>query len=355
MNSLEKIDLSNKKVLLRIDLDVPIKDDQIVEAFRIEKQKPMIDYLISKGARVVMISHNSSIDSFGSIIPQIEKILGYQINFVEDLDNRDAINSNLTLLDNVRRWPEEKENDKEFAKKLAQGNDLYINNCFAVSHRAYSSVSAIAEFLPSYPGFLVQEEISQLEKITASPKEGKVIIMGGAKAQTKVPVVKNFLNKSEAILVGGVIANDILKERGVDIDGSVADENSKELLEGLDINDKRLILPEDFHSLNGKILDIGPKSIASFSELIGRAKMIIWNGPMGRFEDDNYSLGTNSIAKAIVSSGGLKVIGGGDTITAVNKIGLLDKFDFVSTGGGAMLAFLAGDKLPGLEALGYYR
>ncbi len=181
-----------------------------------------------------------------------------------------------------------------------------------------------------------------------------MIIIGGAKAATKVPVIKNFLDKSEKVILGGVVANDILKERGMDIDASIVDENSKELLNGLDIYDERITLADNFNAPGGKILDIGPKAIDKFTDLIKQAKMVIWNGPVGLFENPDYAKGTYEIARAMANSSGFRAIGGGDTITAVNKIGLLDKFDFVSTGGGSMLAFLAGERLLGLEALGYY-
>lgn len=385
----EITDLKDKTVLLRTDFDVPIRSSRgakegvplmqqstvnnqqstIGEDFRIKKQKPMVNYLLDKGAKVVMVAHISAIDSFEPILSQLEGILGHEINFLNDITTshpfdkfrvlslpRDKLQAtSLSLVDNIRRWPGEKENDEKFAEQLARGFDLYVNNAFAVCHRNHASVSAVTKLLPSYAGFLIEEETSELEKLINSPKDGKLIIIGGAKAATKIPVIKNFLNKSEKIILGGVIANDILKERGMDIDASIVDENSKELLAGLDIYDERIILAEDFNAPDGKILDIGPRAIDKFTNLIKRAKMIIWNGPVGLFENPDYAKGTNGIAMALADSGGFRVIGGGDTITAVNKLGLLNKFYFVSTGGGAMLAFLAGNKLPGLEALEYYK
>ena len=364
-------DLKNKKVLLRTDFDVPVSErGEIQEKFRIEKQKLTFDYLVERGAKVVMVAHMSDPDigSFGEMIPQLHILFGYEVGFIKRIEDIGGYLTNypgVGLLENIRKFDGEKENSKELAKKLAaaggpkfiegsKGFDLYINNDFAVSHRNHASVSAITEFLPSYAGLLVKEEVVQLQKAIDAPETGKVVIIGGAKAETKIPILKNFVNKAELILLGGVVANDVLKEKGQDMGSSVVDENSKELLAGLDINDPRLIVPEDFVVFNNKILDIGERTIQKYADAVSRASTVIWNGPMGLFENPSFAMGTNELAKAAVASKAYKIIGGGDTISAVDKLGLLGKFDFVSTGGGAMLAFLAGEKLPGLEALGYY-
>lgn len=355
------LDISNlidKKVLLRVDFDAPVSDKgEIEENFRIKKQKDMIDWLVERGAKVVIISHISAVDSFSDLMPQLHIILGREIGFiksVEEIENYFFNYSGVGLLDNVRGFEGEKENSKEFGEKLSNGFDIYINNAFAVSHRNHASVSAVAGLLPSYAGLLMKEEVVQLKKAVDAPKDGKVVIIGGAKAETKVPVMKNFIDKAELILLGGVVANDVLKEKGHDIGNSLVDENSKELLVGLDINDSKLIAPEDFVIFDNKILDIGEKTIRKYADSVSRASMIVWNGPMGLFENPSFAIGTNELAKAIVSSNAYKIAGGGDTISALDKLGIIGKFDFVSTGGGAMLAFLAGQRLPGLEALGYY-
>ena len=375
-------DLKNKKVLLRVDFDVPLRRGsgqavEIEEPFRIKKQKPMLDYLVERGAKVVMAAHISDPDvgSFGEIIPQLHLLLGKEVNFIKTIEEIPKYMESYAgpaLLDNIRKFPGEKENSKELAEKLSKSFDIYINNDFAVCHRAHTSVSAIAEFLPAYAGLLVQEEVAQLQKAVEATKTGKVVIIGGAKAETKVPVIKNFVSKAELILLGGVVANDVLKEKGQDMGSSVVDENSKELLAGLDLNSPVLALPNDFVISANKILDIGPKTQKEYAEAISHASMVIWNGPMGLFENPSFAMGTQKIAEAIINSSAYKIIGGGDTIAAIDKFGLLDKFElapyevgrdlsrpsvrsgFVSTGGGAMLAFLAGEKLPGLEALGYY-
>lgn len=354
-------DLKDKKVLLRVDFDVPVSDKgQIEEAFRIKRQKETLAYLVDHGAKVIMIAHISDQSvgqSFAALIPQLHILLGYEVNFLKTVPEIGTYLEHYAgpaLLDNIRQNDGEKKNDPEFAKQLAAGFDLYVNNDFAVSHRAHVSVSAITKLLPSYAGFVIEEEVAGLSGAIDSPKDGKVIVMGGAKAETKVPVVKNFINKADKILIGGVVANDILKEKGHDIGASKADENSKELLIGLDLNSSTLVLPKDFKISENQILDIGPETETEYSRIIDGAKMVIWNGPMGLFEKPEFAHGTKAVAEAMVSSKAKKIIGGGDTVAAVDGLGLLGKFDFVSTGGGAMLAFLAGEKLPGLEALNYY-
>ena len=370
MKNLRQVDLKNKEVLLRVDFDVPVSEKgEIQESFRIKKQKEVLDYLVEHGAMVVMVAHISDpdIDGFADLIPQLHILLGYEINFIRSISDIGAYleyYAGPALLDNIRKNPGEEKNDLEFAKQLATGFDLYVNNDFAVCHRNHASVSAITKFLPSYAGFLIEEEVAKLQNVFDAPKNGKLLIIGGAKTSTKIPVIKNFLDpeqsrqggsygagKADKILIGGVIANDILKAKGQDVGDSIVDEIASELLAGLDLNNPQLVMPKDFNIFENKILDIGPGAIKEFSEIIKNSKMIIWNGPMGVFENSQFADGTNKIAQAIIGSSAMKIVGGGDTISAIDKIGLMDKFNFVSTGGGAMLAFLAGEKLPGLIAL----
>lgn len=374
MKNLRQVDLKNKKVLLRVDFDVPVSDSgQIEESFRIKRQKETLDYLVSHGSKIVMVAHISDKSvgqSFASIIPQLHILLGHEISFIKTISEikgyleqyttlRSSVQAVPALLDNIRQNEGEEKNDSEFAKQLAVGFDLYINNDFAVCHRKHASVSAITKILPSYAGFLIEEEVVKLQNVIDASKNGKLLIVGGAKASTKIPVIKNFLNKADKILIGGVIANDILKARGQNVGDSVVDENASELLADLDLNKAQLVIPKDYNISENKILDIGPETIKEFLEIIKNSKMIIWNGPMGMFEDPQFADGTNKIAQAITESLAIKIVGGGDTILAIDKIGLLGKLDpsassgqvFVSTGGGAMLAFLAGEELPGLVAL----
>lgn len=351
-------ELKGKRVLMRADFDVPVGEDAMIqEPFRIAQQKELIDHLVAQGANVVLVAHISAIDSFEPVVGQLGEILGRPLVLLSDpaaATAHVASSSVVGLLDNVRRWDGEKENDPEFAKQLAQGFDLYINNAFAVSHRRHASVAAIARHLPSYAGFVLEREIRELSRVTDAPAHGKVLIMGGAKASTKVPVIKHLIGAADAVLVGGIVANDILKARGQDIAQSTVDEDVATLLEGLDLADPKLVIPHDFHWGDGKILDIGPESIKKFEGIISQASMVIWNGPVGLFEDRRFALGTSSLAKAIANSQATSILGGGDTIAAINQFGVADRFTFVSTGGGAMLAFLSGEKLPALDALDYY-
>lgn len=351
-------DLKGKKILMRADFDIPVSDQgQIEEPFRIKKQKETLDYLIGQGAHVVMAAHISDESigkSFASLMPQLHLLLGAEVNFIKSVSEiQDYLNhyAGPGLLDNIRQNEGEEKNDFEFAKQLAEGFDLYVNNDFAVSHRDHASVTGITKLLPSYAGFVIEQEIAELKKAIDAPAEGKVVIMGGAKASTKVPVIKNLINKAEAVLVGGVVANDILMQKGQDMGSSVVDKDLHLLLMNLDLNDSRLHIPEDFVVFDNKILDIGENTMKKYIDIIHGAKTVIWNGPMGLFENPIFAKGTNEVAQALIASSAVTVIGGGDTISAVDKLNLLDKFSFVSTGGGAMLAFLAGDSMPGLDAL----
>ena len=274
-------DLKDKKVLLRVDFDVPVSDkDEIQESFRIKKQKEVLDYLVSHDAKVIMVAHisdKSVDDSFASLVPQLHLLLGYEINFIKTVLEIGAYLANYAgpaLLENIRQNSREKENDPEFAKQLAVGFDIYVNNDFAVSHRNHASVSAVAGLLPSYAGFVVEEEVARLSEVINSPKEGKVIVIGGAKTETKVPVIKNFMGKAGRILIGGVVANDIMKERGTDIGASLADKNSKELLAGLDLASSVLVLPKDFVISENKILDIGQETEKEYSDIINNSGLI---------------------------------------------------------------------------------
>ena len=335
--------LKNMTVFMRTDIDVPVASDGTIgEAFRIMRQRETIHHLIDGGARVVLAGHISAIPSVDPIRAQLAQLWGV------------TFGDQVTLLENTRTNPGEMANDAEFAKTLVAGCDLYVNNAFAVCHRAHASVVAAAQLLPAYAGLVVAQEVQQLTNVMSAPAEGKVVFMGGAKASTKVPVITSLIGKAQTIAVGGVIANDVLKERGYDVGTSVVDADAHTLLAGVDVNDARLAMPDDFVQDGTALLDVGPRSAARFAELAMGAKVIIWNGPMGRFEDPRYIGATKTLADAIASSSATTVIGGGDTVAALNVLGIgLERFGFVSTGGGAMLAFLAGEQLPGLVALGY--
>lgn len=352
--------LDGATVLLRADLDVPVDENgHITEAFRVIKQKENLDYLTEHGARIVMVAHASddNASSFRGLLPQLKRILGKEMAFLEKIEDIRSVSGgsgSVYLLENIRNWPEEKQNDSAFASELVNGFDYYVNNAFAVSHREHASVVAAAMLKPSFAGLLVEREVTELRKIMGAPAQGKLVIMGGAKASTKVPVIDNLIQNAEHVIVGGVVAIDIMKARGEDIKRSRVDDDVEHLLEKLDVHDSRLIVNRDSVWHDDGIVDIGPESVKACQDLIAKASMVVWNGPMGKFEDERFSAGTKAVAQAIADSNAFSVLGGGDTIAAVNQFGLLDRYDHVSTGGGAMLMFLAGEQLPGLAPLGVY-
>jgi len=355
MRSADISSLGGKKILMRVDFDVPVREGMIQESYRVRKQAEAIGQLARQKAHVLLVAHISAIPSFATIQAQLSELVGYDLGLIRTLEEiQDFLSgeTKIALLENIRMWPGEEANDTEFARQLSAGFDTYVNNAFAVAHREHASVAAITTHLDSYAGPLVTSETEQLASAVSALH--KVVVMGGAKASTKIPVIKNLLATSDKILVGGVIANDFLKARGQDVQQSVVDENAAELLAGIDLSDARLVIPEDFNISDGKFLDIGSKSIEKFSAILRLSKVIVWNGPMGKFEDPQFMTATEAVAKAIIDSGALSIIGGGDTISAVDRLNLVDSFTFVSTGGGAMLAFLAGQQLPALTALGYY-
>ena len=330
-------ELTGKKILLRVDFNVPVVDGKIFETYRIKANKETMDYLLSRGAKITLLSHITSVPSFEPLIDQIRLILG-----TEDF----------SLYENIRKYEGEEKNDEEFAKNLAEPFDIYVNNAFSASHRNHASLVAITKFLPSYAGLSLIKELAKLNEVLNAPKDGKTLILGGAKIETKFPVIKNFFDKAENILVGGAVANVFLKIKGVDIKKSLI--NDDFLAEAGEIlKNFNFAIPEDYITADDMILDIGPKTVENFVKIIRGSRMIIWNGPVGKTEDEKFSVGSRKIAEAIINSGAFSIAGGGDTLAFLERIGLIDKFGYVSTGGGAMLEFLAGNKLPGLAVLGY--
>lgn len=358
--------IAGKRVILRADLDVPVASpgeadkSRIADSFRVERQREAVGLLRERAAKTLIIAHSGKLDSFEPIFAELKTILGERIVFVPSpaaIQDFLRGEERVGILDNLRRWPGETApsgtpESADFASSLAAGFDVYVNNVFAECHRDYASISGIPKILPAYAGPVVVKEIEQLSSVFTAPAQGKIIVIGGAKTSTKIPVIKNLLPRCEKILLGGVVANEILRAGT----GSIA---------GLDPRDPKLVLPEDFIVSEGKNLDIGPHSIETFREILAGAKMIVWNGPLGMFEDERFARGTVLVGQAIAESsaetiiGGpatapQTIVGGGDTIAAIRQAGgSLDRFSFVSTGGGAMLVFLAGERLPGLVALGY--
>lgn len=313
MKTIKSFNFKNKRVFVRCDFNVPLDSKgSVVDDFRIQQTVPTLKYLQDKGARLVLASHRSDDQNLTSAWLRLKKYL----------DLKEA-----EFLDNLRLNKGEEENDDNFVKELASRAEIYINDAFGVCHRAHASVVGLPKYLPSGAGFLLEKEITVLSRILENPKRPLVVIVGGAKIESKAKVIDNFLDKADRILIGGKI-NQAVK-----------------------INSSKLCFAID----DNKGLDIGPETIKMFSDIIKKAETIVWAGPLGRFEDPLYQKGTEKIAQEIAKNKkAFKVAGGGDTTFALVKFGLRDKFDHVSTGGGAMLSFLSGEELPGLKALGYY-
>jgi 3-phosphoglycerate kinase len=387
LSSLSKKNLANQTCLLRVDFNIENADLYGYEheltriPLRMERVLPTIKFLIDRGARVVILSHRGrpktqiSADSqrksalsqrrsaftlkpFAKIL---SKLLKKPVQFIDfNLRKFDFLRlgnkiknsppGSVFLLENLRFLPDEEKNDKKFAKQLALLGDFYVNDAFSVSHRAHASVVAITQFLPSYIGLALENELKKLNQVVKNPEKPLIIIIGGAKISDKIGVIKNFSKKVNCFLTGGGVANTFLAARGLFIGKSLYDKdaNAHELLNRYS---RKLILPIDFVIEKDKILDIGPKTIKKYTEIIKSAKTIIWNGPMGYIEDKKFRKGTEEIIKAIMKSRAFAVIGGGETTSIMSKVKGQKSKVFISTGGGAMLEYLAGKKLPGIEAL----
>jgi phosphoglycerate kinase len=358
--------LKGKRVLLRLDLNVPIENGGIVDSFRIDAAIPTIKYLTGKGAKVVIVSHLGS-DGEKSLAP-IANYLSkhFQTAFFPDLNNlfhiEDLKNGEVAILENIRRLSGELENSPKAAKWLASLGDIFVNDAFAVSHRKQASIVGVPKYLPAYIGTLFLSEFENLSK-AFEPARPFLFILGGLKFQTKIPLLKKFIKQADRIFVGGALANSFFKKLGYDIGQSVFDPNLSGMTEFLKA--KNLELPIDSLTESaGKtavrepekirpqdnIVDIGPDSLKKLKQEIEDAKFVLWNGPLGNFEN-GFSEGTKEVAKTIAAGKAFSVIGGGDTIAAISDLNLEKKFGFVSTAGGAMLDFLAEGTLPGIEAI----
>ncbi len=343
MKSIKDFSVENKKVLVRCDFNVPIdKRGNILDDFRIKKTLPTIQYLVSQGAKIILMSHLGEPE--GQIIPtltldkvkeKLEKLLGISIlktgNCVgPEVENQVAQlkSGEILLLENLRFHKEETDNDLGFAKKLARLGEIYINDAFSDSHRAHASIVGIPTFLPSGAGLLLENEIANLDKVLKNPTHPLVALIGGIKVGTKAKFIENISRLADTVIVGGLIKKELANKH-------------------YNIIYNVIVGPND----NLEALDIDKKTIKLFQEKIKSAKTIVWNGPFGKFEEKKYAKGTLAIAKAIIKSKAFSVVGGGDTIEFLTKQRMLKKFSYVSTGGGAMLDYLSGEELPGLKAL----
>ena len=384
------LDLNNKKILLRLDLNVPIKNGKILDSTRINKILPTINFLLKSNAKIIILSHvgrpNGKIVNELSLKPICENLkekINLEIRLVTK--NLKEINSNnlfinsdekILMLENIRFYKEEEENNYEFAKHIASLGEIYVNEAFSCSHRAHSSIREIPKFLPSYSGLQLETEINALKKITSEIKRPITCIIGGSKISTKINIIKNLIHKFDSIVIVGGMANNILEYKGIEIGNSIREKNCNKIIEEIfNISQKancKIIYPEDVvvgNDLNGSskikelnnilkdemILDIGPKTIKKIKDIILNSNTILWNGPAGYFENINFANGSFEIAKEIAKetkNGNLySVLGGGDTVSVINKIKLFNNFNFVSTAGGAFLEYLEGKDLPGISAL----
>lgn len=373
--------LKGKRILLRLDLNVPVSGSKITDDFKVLSVLPTIRQLRSQP--LIIMSHRGEPStkagkytyqasySLQPVVKQLKKYIGGNI-FIGKGSWSDLVKQSTELqpgdimvLENLRFWPGEIQNEKTFAKHLASLGDIYINDAFAVSHRAHASVTAITKYIPSYAGPLLKQEIQNLTKVTQ--QRSLVMILGGAKISSKLPLIKKLLSQSSAIIIGGGLANTLLKVRGYSIGTSLYD--IKSLAAAKRLTSKKILLPIDVVVQNGKkiiiksisqvqakekIFDIGPQTLLKYGEIITKAKNIIWNGPMGLFENNKFQNGTKQIVNSIQKSHKkhiFVVAGGGETVEAIRYLKAQSVFSWVSTGGGASLTFLSGGKMPGLQGL----
>ena len=386
----DQINLNQKKVLLRLDLNVPLENGVIADTTRIDKILPTINYLLENEAKIIILSHVGRPKgkvvkelSLKPICNDLEKKLKTNIKLVtkniKEIKSADLFedqNEKIVILENLRFYEEEEKNDKAFAKHLASLADIYVNDAFSCSHRAHASIFEITKFITSYSGLQLDLEIEALTKITSEIKKPITCIIGGSKISSKINIIKNLISKFNNIIIVGGMANNILKYQGYEIGKSLQEDNCHQIIEGIFSLSKKedceILFPEDVvvgKNLNGDptikelkdiskddlILDIGPKSIKTINNLIDKSNTILWNGPAGYFENPNFAKGSIQIAKKIVEKNNnntiYSVAGGGDTVSLLNTIDAVNSFNFVSTAGGAFLEFLEGKELPGIKAL----
>lgn len=388
MNNLRNTNVKGKKVLVRADFNAPLTEKgEVNDDFRIKKAIPTLEYLRANGAKIIIITHLGRPQgkdlqySIRPIARRLFELIGGRVKFVNDTVGKNVEaeisqmeEGDIVVLENLRFYKEEKENSEEFSHQLAQLGDIFVQDGFGVCHRAHASIVGVTKLLPSYPGLLLEEEIRVLSNALISPDRPLVSIIGGAKVSTKTRVIERLLDKSDYLLLGGKIANSLLVAKGQCIKDLLSEdeENLMEVVKGIDLTSPKLHLPIDgimaLHDFNEEysrigavgtvrreegIFDIGPETVEKYRAILSEAKTIIWNGPLGLFEQKPFDEGTIAIAKMIgeINSQVFSIVGGGETVEAIQQLGIMDQFDFVSTGGGAMLDFMAGKDLPGIMAL----
>ena len=383
--TIRDIDVNGKKVLVRVDFNVPLKDGEVSDDTRIRGALPTIQYLLDKGAAVILCSHlgrpKGEANPKYSLKPVAEYLKGLVSNpvyFADDCIGESAKKmaaelkpGEILVLENTRYYKGEEKNDLELAKGLADLADIYVNDAFGTAHRAHSSTEGVTRFKPGVAGFLLEKEIQYLSSAVEDPKRPFVAILGGAKISDKIGVIKNLLNKADKVLIGGGMANTFFAAQGYDMaDSLVQDEAIDTAKEILSAGSDKLVLPVDMVIANAfdndaekqvvdtgnvpagwRVLDIGPKTVELYSKLVSDAATVVWNGPMGVFEMPEFAKGTFAVAKAVADSDAISIIGGGDSVAAIQQSGLAGKVTHISTGGGASLEMLEGIVLPGVAAL----
>ena len=387
--SIEDIhDIKDKKVLIRVDFNVPIQDGVITDDSRIQAALPTLNYILERGGTCIVATHlgrpkGQVIDELrlSLIATHLARLVNYPMlklndcvgdSVQEQINNRTDIK--LFLLENVRFYNEETQNDTQFAKQLASLADVFVQDAFGVVHRAHASTEGVSQFLPSFSGLLVNKELNYLQGALSDPKRPFVAIVGGSKVSTKLGVLKHLLDKVDELIIGGAMAFTFLKALGFNVGKSLCEDDkcdiALELMDKAKQLNKRIILPKDVvvsddFKGNGRIevvsvesipsdmmgLDVGPISLAEIKQSLEKAETVIWNGPLGVFEVDVFAKGTCEVARALADSTAISIVGGGDSVAAVKKTGVSDKMDHISTGGGACLEFLEGKTLPGIACL----
>ncbi|WP_173933381.1 phosphoglycerate kinase [Chelativorans sp. Marseille-P2723] len=385
-------DITGKRVLVRVDLNVPVQDGEVTDTTRIERVAPTMKELTDRGAKAILLAHfgrpkgtRDPKASLKPIAPAVERIVRRPVSFAADCigqEAKDAVaqmgNGAILLLENTRFHPGEERNDREFARALAENGDIYVNDAFSAAHRAHASTEGLAHLLPAYAGRVMQAELEALEKGLGSPQRPVIAIVGGAKVSTKIDLLLNLVKKVDALVIGGGMANTFLAARGTDVGKSLCEhdlgETAKQIMMEAAGTGCAIILPEDavvarkFEAgaesetvqidavpADSMILDVGPRTSEKVQEWLDRAKTLVWNGPLGAFEIEPFDTATLTAARHAATrtrEGALvSVAGGGDTVAALNKAGVTDDFTYVSTAGGAFLEWMEGKTLPGVAAL----
>ena len=388
--TIKDVNFEGKRALVRCDFNVPMEDGQITDDGRIRAALPTIKYLVEAKAKLILMSHlgrpkgePKAQFSLSKVADRLAELVGQPVKFAQsDVVVDDSVrkiaselqNGEIMLLENVRFRKEETDNDLHFAKELSELGDIFVQEAFGTAHRAHASTAGVAEYLPAVSGFLIEKEVKFLGDAVVDPKRPFVAIMGGAKVADKIKVIENLLEKVDTLIIGGGMSYTFLKAKGYEIGSSILDENgielAKEIMDKANKLNKALLLPMDIvvadkfeNEANTKTvaaesipsdmmgLDIGPKSIELFNKKIAEAKTVVWNGPVGVFEMENFAKGTRAVADALAKSDCISIIGGGDSAAAIKKFGLEGNMTHISTGGGASLEFLEGKELPGIAVI----